>query len=100
MEVDCLKVGRFKHWLGLAEEKGNILKEDGNSQNLAVSFLMRINPTPSELTFPFRTKTHLTLNKVNQGDVVFMTGQHRALGRTASQPSTTKYFLPGDNDKV
>ena len=47
-----------------------------------------------------RTKTHLTLNQVNQGDAVFMTGQHRALGRTPSQPGTTKYFLPGDNDKV
>lgn len=47
-----------------------------------------------------RMKAHLVLNKVNIGDAVFMTGQHRAIGRTASKPGDPNYFLPGDNDRV
>ena len=45
-------------------------------------------------------KTHLTLNKVNCGDIVFMSGQHRAIGRQPAKPASPKYFLPGENDKV
>jgi hypothetical protein len=36
---------------------------------------------------------------VNQGDAIFMSGQHRAVGRTADQPGKHDYFLPSDADK-
>lgn len=60
--------------------------------------LLHLNPFERRLCY--RMKGHLTLNKVNQGDIIYMTGQHRALGRTATKPGTSKYFLPGENDRV
>jgi hypothetical protein len=39
------------------------------------------------------------LDRVNQGDAIFMSGQHRAVGRTADQPGKHDYFLPSDADK-
>lgn len=41
----------------------------------------------------------MQLNKVNQGDIIFMTGQHRAIGRTAQLPADPKYFLPCESDR-
>lgn len=46
-----------------------------------------------------RAKNHMMLNAVTCGDTIFMSGQHRALGRTATQKGDPTYFLPSEADK-
>ncbi len=55
------------------------------------------------LTVPLlncRAKDHLKLNAVCCGDSIFMSGQHTALGRTATQKGNPDYFLPSEADRV
>lgn len=47
----------------------------------------------------FRAKNHMMLNAVCCGDTIFMSGQHRALGRSATQKGNPEYFLPSEADK-
>lgn len=47
----------------------------------------------------FRAKDHMMFNAVCCGDIIFMSGQHRALGRTAKQKGNPDYFLPSEADK-
>jgi hypothetical protein len=42
----------------------------------------------------------MMFNAVCCGDIIFMSGQHRALGRTAKQKGNPDYFLPSEADKV